>query len=194
MPFVECLSGFAEVPYQVPPWSLPVAPRMPKNKPKEAYLVPAPKARLYPKVLIAKCLPGGAEGPYQGQPLSPRKVLKTYLVPGWKARLSARHVWKMQNKVGDGFPLMLDCYMSLNVPYSISLAKRLAEPDLHFTWMEEFLPPDEYDGYEQVRQAAGNLGLMLTTGEHEYSRFGFKQLIDKKVQLGLCKRDRYIDR
>merc|ERR1711939_903500 len=24
-------------------------------------------------------------------------------------------------------------------------------------------------------------GLMLTTGEHEYSRFGFKQLIDKKA-------------
>ena len=98
MPFVKCLSGFAEVPYQVPPWSLPVAKRMAKNKPKEAYLVPAPKARLYPKVLIVKCLPGGAEGPYQGQPLSPRKSFKrTYLVPGWKARLSARHVWKMQN-------------------------------------------------------------------------------------------------
>ena len=73
MPFVKCFSGFVEVPYQVPPWSLPVAPRMPKNKPKEAHLVPAPKARLYPKVLIAKCLPWGAEGPCQGQPLSPRK-------------------------------------------------------------------------------------------------------------------------
>ena len=71
MPFVKCLLGFAEVPYQVPPWSLHVA----KNKPKEAYLVRALKARLYPKVLIAKCLPGGAEGPCQGQPLSPPKML-----------------------------------------------------------------------------------------------------------------------
>jgi len=83
--------------------------------------------------------------------------------------------------VGEGFPLMLDCYMALTVPYSISLARRLAEPDLHFTWMEEFLPPDEYDGYEEVKKAVGNLGLLLTTGEHEYSRFGFKQLIDKKA-------------
>ena len=93
MPFVKCLPGFAEVPYQVPPWSLPVAPRMPKNRPKEAYLVPAAKARLYPKVLIAKCLPGGAEGPYQGQPLSPRKCFKNVLSTrlegtfGCKARL-----------------------------------------------------------------------------------------------------------
>lgn len=83
--------------------------------------------------------------------------------------------------VGEGFPLMLDCYMSLTVPYAIQLARRIAEPDLHFTWMEEFLPPDEYDGYTEVKEAVGNIGLMLTTGEHEYTRFGFKQLIDKKV-------------
>jgi len=83
--------------------------------------------------------------------------------------------------VGEGFPLMLDCYMSLTVPYSINLARRLAEPDLHFTWMEEFLPPDEYDGYSQVMKEVGNLGLMLTTGEHEYTRFGYKMLIDRKA-------------
>merc|ERR1719247_3270204 len=83
--------------------------------------------------------------------------------------------------VGEGFPLMLDCYMALTVPYSISLARRLAEPDLHFTWMEEFLPPDEYEGYAEVKKAVGHLGVLLTTGEHEYTRFGFKQLIDAKA-------------
>ena len=46
--------------------------------------------------------------------------------------------------------MMLDCYMALTVPYSITLARRLAERDLHFTWMEEFLPPDAYDGYEET--------------------------------------------
>ena len=67
-PFPSSNSGFAEVPYQVPPWSLPDALRMPKNKSKEACLVPAPKARLYRKVLVAKCFPGCAEGPCLGQP------------------------------------------------------------------------------------------------------------------------------
>ena len=55
---------------------------MPKNAQhisKEAYLVPAPKARLYRKVLAAKCLPWCAEGLYQGKPLSPRKSLKNVL-------------------------------------------------------------------------------------------------------------------
>ena len=79
IPFVKCVSGFAEVPYQVPTWTLPDAPRMPKNQSKEAYLVPAPKARLHRKVLVAKCLPGCAEGPCQGQPLSPRKCFKNVL-------------------------------------------------------------------------------------------------------------------
>ena len=83
MPFLKCLSGFAEVPEGATlvagPSPMPQGPRMPNNKSKEARLVPAPKARLYRKVLVAKCLPGGAEGPYQGQPLSPRKCFKNVL-------------------------------------------------------------------------------------------------------------------
>ncbi|CAE7669836.1 rhmD [Symbiodinium microadriaticum] len=94
---------------------------------------------------------------------------------------NVKYLKKCRQDVGEGFPLMLDCYMALSVPYSISLARRISEPDLHFTWMEEFLPPDCYDGYEDVMKAVGNLGLMLTTGEHEYTRWGFKQLIDSFV-------------
>lgn len=60
-------------------------------------------------------------------------------------------------QVGPDFPLMLDCYMALSVPYSITLARRLAEPDLHFTWMEEFLPPDAYDGYEDSTCVASSV-------------------------------------
>eukprot|EP00438_Fugacium_kawagutii_P011974 Skav236733 [mRNA] locus=scaffold3352:131646:136362:+ [translate_table: standard] len=106
---------------------------------------------------------------------------------------NVKYLKQCRDQVGPDFPLMLDCYMALSVPYSITLARRLAEPDLHFTWMEEFLPPDAYDGYEdgtcaassvelatfaglllqapqEVMKAVGNLGVMLTTGEHEYTR------------------------
>ena len=44
-----------------------------------------------------------------------------------------------REKVGPDFPLMLDCYMALSVPYAIKLAKKL-EP-YNLKWMEEFLPP-----------------------------------------------------
>ena len=36
---------------------------------------------------------------------APENALKAYLVPGWKARLSARHVWKMQT-LDFGHPLL----------------------------------------------------------------------------------------
>ena len=52
------------------PSPLPDCPRMLPKKSNEAYLVRAPKARLYRKVLVAKCFEGCAEGPYQGKALS----------------------------------------------------------------------------------------------------------------------------
>ena len=70
-----------------------------------------------------------------------------------------------REKVGPDFPLALDCYMSLTVPYAIKLGKALAKYDLK--WMEEFLPPDDYDGYKLVKEALKDSGVMLTTAEHE---------------------------
>jgi L-rhamnonate dehydratase len=49
-----------------------------------------------------------------------------------------------RQKVGEDFPLMMDCFMSLTVPYALKLAKAL-EP-VKLKWMEECLPPDNYSG------------------------------------------------
>lgn len=81
-------------------------------------------------------------------------------------------------KVGPDFPLMLDCYMALTVPYAIKLAKALAPHGLK--WMEEFLPPDDYAGYKEVKEALRGSGVMLTTAEHEYTRYGFRRLIEDR--------------
>jgi L-rhamnonate dehydratase len=78
--------------------------------------------------------------------------------------------------VGDDFPLMLDCYMALTPPYAIKLARALSPYNLK--WLEEFLPPDDYQGYSEVRKALGGQ-LLLTTGEHEYTRYGFRELIER---------------
>eukprot|EP00039_Didymoeca_costata_P019278 m.336905 g.336905 ORF g.336905 m.336905 type:complete len:447 (-) comp17993_c0_seq1:82-1422(-) len=83
-----------------------------------------------------------------------------------------------REKVGPEFPLSLDCYMALSVPYAIKLAKAL-EP-YNLKWMEEFLPPDDYAGYAQVREALKGSSVMLTTAEHEYTRYGYRQLIESK--------------
>ncbi|KAK6187705.1 hypothetical protein SNE40_005669 [Patella caerulea] len=85
---------------------------------------------------------------------------------------------KWRETVGDSFPLSLDCYMALTVPYTVKLAKAL-EP-LGLKWIEEYLPPDNYDGYNNVREALRGSNVLLTTGEHEYSRYGFKQLLSSR--------------
>jgi L-rhamnonate dehydratase len=81
-----------------------------------------------------------------------------------------------RQSVGDDFPLMLDCYMSLTVPYAIKLAHAL-EP-FNLKWIEECLPPNDYSGCSEVRKALRGV-TMVTTGEHEYSRSGFRQLLEK---------------
>ncbi|EGD79958.1 L-rhamnonate dehydratase [Salpingoeca rosetta] len=86
---------------------------------------------------------------------------------------------KWRETVGPEFPLMLDCYMALSVPYAIKLAKELQPYGLK--WMEEFLHPDDYDGYEEVKRALAGTGIMLTTAEHEYTRYGFRELIKRKA-------------
>ena len=71
---------------------------------------------------------------------------------------------------------MLDCYMALTPAYTIKLVKALQPYNLK--WIEEFLPPDDYAGYKTVKEALKDTGVMLTSAEHEYTRYGFKQLIE----------------
>ncbi|HSE22821.1 MAG TPA: L-rhamnonate dehydratase [Pyrinomonadaceae bacterium] len=82
-----------------------------------------------------------------------------------------------RSSVGPDFPLRLDCYMALTVPYAIQLAKELAQFDL--LWIEECLPPDDFDGYATLKSALTGICL-VTTGEHEYTRYGFRELIARK--------------
>jgi L-rhamnonate dehydratase len=94
---------------------------------------------------------------------------------GLKKNVEFVKSWR--EKLGEDYPLALDCYMSLTVPYTLRLCKLLAP--LNVKWVEEFLPPDDYDGYAEVyEKVAGSV--LLTTGEHEYTAKGFQLLIDKK--------------
>ena len=98
---------------------------------------------------------------------------------GMKANIE--RIKAVRASVGPDFPLMIDCYMSLTVPYTIELVRRIdREVPGGVKWVEEFLPPDDYDGYAQVKAAVGHLCL-LTTGEHEYTRYGFRQLLERKA-------------
>ncbi|XP_069130861.1 L-rhamnonate dehydratase-like [Argopecten irradians] len=95
---------------------------------------------------------------------------------GFKKNVEFFKGWR--EKVGPDFPLMLDCYMALTPQYTVRLAKALEPYGLK--WIEEFLPPDDYQGYEDVRKAMMGSKVLLTTGEHEYSRHGYQLLLNSR--------------
>jgi L-rhamnonate dehydratase len=86
---------------------------------------------------------------------------------------------EMRGRVGDDFFLAYDCWMALDVPYALGLIEGLRP--YRFKWIEECLPPDDYWGYAELRRRAPR-DLMVTTGEHEATRWGFRLLVD----MGCC--------
>ncbi len=85
----------------------------------------------------------------------------------------------MRNRTGDDFWLMYDCWMSLDVNYATKLAQKAAQFDLK--WLEECLSPDDYWGYAELRKNVPK-GMLVTTGEHEATRWGFRMLLE----MGCC--------
>ncbi len=62
----------------------------------------------------------------------------------------------------------------VNVPYTIELVEKCK--DLNIDWWEECLTPDDFDGHALLKRAHPTV--KFTTGEHEYSRYGFRKLIE----------------
>lgn len=83
---------------------------------------------------------------------------------------------KHRQAVGSDFPLRVDCYMSLNVSYTIDLVTAANREDLQIDWWEECLSPDDFDGFQQLKGAHPTV--KFTTGEHEYSKYGFRKLVE----------------
>ncbi len=82
---------------------------------------------------------------------------------------------QMRERAGDDFWLMYDCWMSLDLNYALRLAH--AASQFNLKWIEEALLPDDYWGYAELRRKAP-AGMMVTTGEHEATRWGFRLLLD----------------
>ncbi len=85
----------------------------------------------------------------------------------------------MRNRVGEDFWLMYDCWMSLDLNYATKLAQKAHAYGLK--WVEECLSPDDYWGYAQLRRNVPK-GMLVTTGEHEATRWGFRMLLE----MGCC--------
>jgi len=82
----------------------------------------------------------------------------------------------VRDTVGYNIDLMVDCWMSWSVPYTIKMAGKLERYEL--AWIEEPLLPDDINGYAEVAAAVET---PIAGGEHEYTRWGFNELIKHKA-------------
>jgi L-rhamnonate dehydratase len=78
--------------------------------------------------------------------------------------------------VGNDVDLMADAYMGWDVPYAIAMLKQLEPYNLF--WLEEPVLPDNIAGYAEIRNKSAT---PIAGGEHEFTRFGFEQLMASKA-------------
>ncbi|NIP82085.1 MAG: mandelate racemase/muconate lactonizing enzyme family protein, partial [Gemmatimonadetes bacterium] len=80
---------------------------------------------------------------------------------------------------------MVDANHAYNAAEAIRLARVLQEHDVY--WFEEPVVPEDIDGYVEVRASTD---VLIAGGECEYTRYGFRQLIDNRavdiLQPDLC--------
>ena len=82
---------------------------------------------------------------------------------------------EMRERTGPDFWLMYDCWMALDLDYAARLAH--ASDAFGLKWIEEPLSPDDYWGYAELKRRIPP-AMLLTTGEHEATRWGFRLLLD----------------
>jgi L-rhamnonate dehydratase len=82
-------------------------------------------------------------------------------------------VTALRGAVGDDIDLMFDCWMSWDVPYAVTMAERFEEFEPR--WLEEPVLPDKIESYAELRR---RVRVPIAGGEHEYTRWGLKQLMD----------------
>ncbi len=79
--------------------------------------------------------------------------------------------------LGPDGDIMLDCWMAWTERYTLEMAE-LVEP-YRVYWMEECLPPHDYAGFGRLRQKIKST--RIVTGEHEYTRYGFRLLLEHQA-------------
>jgi L-rhamnonate dehydratase len=79
----------------------------------------------------------------------------------------------LREAVGPDYPLMFDAFNSWDVPYALEVGRRIAR--YRPAWLEEPLPVDRRNGLRTIRTRTG---IPVATGEHAYTRWQVKDLLD----------------
>jgi len=86
----------------------------------------------------------------------------------------------LREAVGDDVRLMIDAWMSWDVPYTLEFADQVADDDLY--WIEDPVMPERLDGFAELNRRLGNRP-QLASGERAYTRWELEQLIAAGVRV-----------
>lgn len=78
----------------------------------------------------------------------------------------------VREAVGPTIDIMFDCFMGGDATYIIQLLERIQEYAPR--WLEEPVPPDRIGDYVAIKRSTR---VPIAAGEHEYTRWGFLQLL-----------------
>lgn len=104
---------------------------------------------------------------------------------GYDLETDVRYVRAVRKAIGDDLYLMVDANHAYNASEAIRLARRIEPFDIY--WFEEPVPPEDIEGYLEVKR---NTDILIAGGECEYTRYGFRELINRRavdvLQPDLC--------
>jgi D-galactarolactone cycloisomerase len=91
----------------------------------------------------------------------------------------------IRKAIGPQIRLMLDANCAYNASEAIWLGQRAEKFDIF--WLEEPIPPEDIQGHLEIKE---KVKIMLASGESEFTRYGFRDLISKRavdiIQPDLC--------
>lgn len=102
------------------------------------------------------------------------RAVKMRLAPGPLPATEAR-VRAVREAIGPGVKLMADANQQLTEPEAIRMGRMLEGYDL--TWFEEPLPAWDLAG---VARVAAALDTPIASGETEYARYGFRDMLERR--------------
>ena len=91
-------------------------------------------------------------------------------------RKNTELVKRTRELIGPDGDIMLDCWMAWTESYTVEMAEMVALHRVY--WMEECLQPHDYEGFGRL--SATIKSTRIATGEHEYTRYGFRRLLESR--------------
>jgi L-alanine-DL-glutamate epimerase-like enolase superfamily enzyme len=91
-------------------------------------------------------------------------------------REDAERVKAVREAIGPDVKLLVDANCAYRAYEAIQMARAMEEYDIF--WFEEPIMPDDYDGHVRLAQMTS---IPIATGENEYTRYGFRDLINTKA-------------